>query len=116
MLRLQQGVFPLERLQPTQLPGRPRRDVNPRRTASQDAVPYLFPPPRQHEGVNVQRRRHCLHLHPGTPLSFTAVSLNSLLYRWTFLGPIGLPIRLLPALARSVYFFEGGSHAVVAQG
>ena len=43
------------------------RAARPRSTPSRTSSPA-----RQHERVNVQRRRH--------------------LYRWTFLGPIGLPI------------------------
>ena len=75
MLLAQHRVLTLERLQPLELAPRPRSD--PWGPPPQHPVARLLPPPREHDGMNIQGLGRRLHLHPGIPLSFTAVSLNS---------------------------------------
>jgi len=63
MLLLEQGVRPLQLLQPPDL-ARCRHPQLPPPPA-QYPVAHLLAPLRQHERMNVQRRRHRLHLDPG---------------------------------------------------
>jgi len=52
---------------------------------------HLPTPARQHKGMDVERIGHILHLDT-LDLSFTALSLNSAVYRLIFLGPLILAI------------------------
>lgn len=72
-------VLPLEPLQPPDLARAPPVAYTPRCPAPEGPLACFLPPPRQHEGMNLQGIGHCLYLHPGMRLSFTAVRLNSAL-------------------------------------
>src|SRR5574341_1737457 len=63
MLLAEHRVLALERLQPLDLASRTR--VDPPRSPPQHPLARLFPPPREHERMDIQSVGHRLHLHPG---------------------------------------------------
>src|SRR5438034_10468592 len=66
MLLLQKRMVATERLESADLPRR-RQAYHGHALPTQQAVPRLLPPPRQHERMNVERGGDRLHLHPTLP-------------------------------------------------
>src|SRR4029450_2300708 len=85
MLLPEYRVLALERLQSLDLTRTPPFHNTSPRSAFEDPLPCFFPPPRQHEGVDVQRVGNRLDLHPRHPaelhrrqLEFHAVAMHLL--------------------------------------
>src|SRR5215468_1801409 len=85
MLLPEHRVLPLEGLQAFDLTGTSPVHDAPRGSTLEDPVPSFLPPPRQHDGMDVQGVGHRLHLHPrhaaqlhGRHLELDTVAMNLL--------------------------------------
>src|SRR5438093_11937229 len=75
----------------------------------QAALTELFPPPRQHERVNIERFRDGLDGDPWPPTQLDRGAFELLAVLTDFYRTDATGHRHLLALGGSVYFIEGGS-------